>query len=233
VYCPADELLLSGGWTLSGNGYAGGSLRSITNDGWEVFVGFKDTHPVTVAVYAVCLRNAPAGTQVIQRATFTTVPSSGTSTAVVPCASGERAVGGGFMVTREGLVYSSAVGGTAWEVEASNPSAGDSGLYATAMCLKSPGVQSQFVVGSRVLAPPSSQPTAQVDCPTGSVLAGGGLNINQGLGDSPLSTVHIVGSSPASDPDTPSTTTWDAAGYNSSASTAWSLQAGALCLSFS
>jgi hypothetical protein len=221
---------------MSTNGYAGGSLRNITNGGWEVYVGFKDPHPVTIAVYAVCLRHAPAGTQVIQRVTFTTVPSSGTSTAVVPCASGERAVGGGFMVTREGLVYSSAVGGTAWEVEASNPSAGDSGLYATAMCLKSPGVQSQLVVGSRVLAPPSSQPEAQVDCPAGRVLAGGGVNINQGLGDSPLSTVHIVGSSPARsspDPDTPSTTTWDVAGYNSSASAAWSLQAGALCLGFS
>jgi hypothetical protein len=190
VSCPAGDLALSGGWTIADHGTAYQqtvlqSARSLDGKGWSVLVENTDPTPATVGAYVICLRSAPLGTKVFERSQTITVPAGQTGSATATCQSGELAVGGGFGGLALQIMQMGSSGDVTREVSADNPTGSDAPLTAYVECLIAlvgahlsvqsdlPGVQ---------VPPHSANPIDDVvvQCPTGSVIAGGGFSVVPG-----------------------------------------------------
>ena len=108
------------------------------------------------------------------------VQASAVGHAVAVCPSGSKVTGGGFAGNSNLLVYSSFASGNGWEVDAQNLSASVQPLNAYAECLSnSPGTTAQVV--SQVTAAAGGTGHAVANCPSGSVVTGGGFAGNSNL----------------------------------------------------
>jgi hypothetical protein len=220
---------LSGGWTTTDNGDVSTSDFNSIGNRWNVVVFGASS--VGLGVWAMCLRNAPAGTQVIEHTASTTIPNNAEHSATAQCTGGgELAVGGGFTAPGGQVLLSEAGPRLAsWMVDASNLSGSSLVLTADVMCLRTAGVDGADVLGATVYAPSSSLATAKASCPVGSVLVGGGWAAWDTNGHFPQSGFHAYGSYPYNY----TTISWEAYAYNSSPSTTFAVQANAVCLRLS
>jgi hypothetical protein len=226
--CPAGELALSGGWTMS-NGTVLESRRH--GNGWDVIVSHDDnsTPPITLGVYVLCLRHAPAGAQVTERSASTTLSPQRYGQVSVPCTNGELAVGGGF--TGYSLVVSALLADeaipTAWTTSAYNynPSASTT-LWGFAECLTVSGAHRSVTLGTGVTLAPTSHAIAHAACPTG-FLSGGGFTAYPNAGQGTPPGVYLDSAYPLNY----GTSTWEAYVYNPWATT-YQLASAAVCLSF-
>src|SRR5271157_5315725 len=128
-------------------------------------------HFPPIIVHIPPLSIAPATQQVVNQVT---APASGIGNAVVSCPSGSVVTGGGFAGNNNLFVYNSSENGNGWQVYAQNTSASGQLLNAYAICLSgASGATSQEALnyGS---APAGGVGSTVVNCPSGSVVTGGG-----------------------------------------------------------
>jgi len=115
-----------------------------------------------------------------QETNSVTAPAGGIGHLVVNCPSGSLVTGGGFVGSTALFVYSNSATGNGWEVDAQNTSGTDAPLNVYAICLSnSSGATSQ--VYSQVTAAPGGIGHVVTNCPTGTVLTGGGFAGNTSL----------------------------------------------------
>ena len=102
------------------------------------------------------------------------VPASGSGHAVVTCPSGSVVTGGGFASSTNLLVFSSLANGNGWEADAQNLSAYAQALNVYAECLSSASGTTQQVFAQATVNA-SAAGNVAVNCPSGSVVTGGGF----------------------------------------------------------
>jgi hypothetical protein len=208
------------------NGNVNYSARS--GNGWAVGIEHRDGNPVTLGVYVICLRNAPASTRVTERSAAGTLSPTAEGGAIAQCKSGEVVVGGGFsghsiLVNFTGP---STDPPTSWEVQAYNASSSDSMFSAYAECLSGPSASSSLSEVSWIFVPIAGHVTARASCPIG-FLAGGGFRFYLSFVIQPTDDTWVDDSYPANG----STITWEAYAYNPSAAS-YLFRSLALCLTF-
>jgi hypothetical protein len=116
----------------------------------------------------------PVASQVLVQVS---APASGVGHAVANCPSGSIVTGGGFAGSSNMLVYSTFSSGNGWEADAQNLSASPQGLNVYAECLSFTSGTTQQVY-TQVTAAASGIGHAVINCPSGSVVTGGGYASN-------------------------------------------------------
>jgi len=106
--------------------------------------------------------------------TQVTALAGGVGHAVTNCPAGTVVTGGGFAGSQNLFVYNTSATGNGWEVYAQNLTGSDQLLNSYAMCLSNTSGSTQQVY-TQVTAPASGVGHAVVNCPSGSVVTGGGF----------------------------------------------------------
>jgi hypothetical protein len=119
----------------------------------------------------------PSTSQVL---TQVSVPASGAGHAVATCPSGSIVTGGGFAASPSLLVFTTFASSNGWEADAQNLSATGQALNAYAECLSNTSGTTQQVF-SQVTAAPSGVGHVVANCPSGSVVTGGGFASSSNL----------------------------------------------------
>jgi hypothetical protein len=119
----------------------------------------------------------PSVSQVV---TQVSVPASGAGHAVATCPSGSIVTGGGFAASPSLLVFSTFASSNSWEADAQNLSASGQALNAYAECLSNTSGTTQQVY-SQTTASASGIGHVVVNCPSGSVVTGGGFASSSNL----------------------------------------------------
>ena len=172
--CPNHEVALSGGWYFSDNSAeVNESLRY--SNGWGVFAFGPGKQ---ISVYVLCLQNVP-GASVVERDQTMSVGANSTVPADLSCNIGEIAVGSGFAhANSDVFIYISAPHSTSsWSVSANNAGTAPVNVTFYIECLKAAKVVPNTISATTSAAPSTSGGT-QASCPAGSLLAGGGFNVN-------------------------------------------------------
>lgn len=181
VACPAGAVATGGGY-LNVNAVNGGGDVVISRSqpdgtGWRVSAHNAGTTPQVVQGYAVCADAGSLGGRTVALGAAA-VPAGGRGTAQAACPAGSTATGGGFInldalnggadVT-VGLTRSS---GSGWAVDAYNPTAAASTVWAWAVCVAG---QSGLAVGP-LQVQPGAQGSTVAQCPAGTSATGGGFH---------------------------------------------------------
>lgn len=213
--CPSHEIALSGGWYFSNSNSTEVNESLRYANGWGVFAFGPGTQ---ISVYVLCLQNAPSAS-VVERDQTMSVGANSTVPADLSCNIGEIAVGSGFAHPNSDVfIYISAPHSTSeWSVSANNAGTDPVNVTFYIECLKAAKVVTN-TVSATASASPSASGGTQASCPTGSLLAGGGFNVN--------AAVVIFDTHPQS------TTAWETYVYNPKTYTDH-LTDYAVCLSFS
>lgn len=211
--CPSHEVALSGGWYFTNNSAEVNESLRYPN-GWGVFASGTGTQ---ISVYVLCLQNVPSAS-VVERDQTMSVGANSTVPADLSCNIGEVAVGSGFSYPFSGVsIYISAPHATSeWSVSANNPGTDPVNVTFYIECLKATKVVTNTISATASAAPAASGGT-QASCPAGSLLAGGGFNVN--------AAVVIFDTHPQA------TTAWETYVYNPKTYTDH-LSDYAVCLSF-
>ncbi len=217
AFCPTGELALSGGWSIVSGARLFLSHRN--GNGWVV----EPTPPYggIANAFVICLQQA-AGVSITQRRAILTIAANSSGTGVAACNAGEILAGGGF----EG-------NGTNFDISHLSPSADHSGFIVTAVnhasteqvmfvyaeCLSAPKARLTVPAPTTVDISPHGSGPAQISCPKGTMLSGGGIDLLNGVAVAD----HFAPSS---------STTWLAQVQNQTI-VSTTVKLYALCLSFS
>jgi hypothetical protein len=119
----------------------------------------------------------PSTSQVVAQVS---VAGSGAGHAVATCPSGSIVTGGGFAASPSMLVFTTLTSSNGWEADAQNLSASSQALNAYAECLSNTAGTTQQVF-SQVTAAPNGIGHVVANCPSGSVVTGGGFASSSNL----------------------------------------------------
>jgi len=211
VACPSGSIVTGGGY--ASNQYQIVYTQSATGNSWEAYSKNTSGSSQLLNAYAICLSYSSGSTQQVYASA--TAPAGGIGHAVVACPAGTIVTGGGYASNQYQVVYTQSESGNGWEAYTYNPSGSDQLVNAYAICLSGTSATSQQVY-AQVTVPASGVGHAEVACPSGSVLTGGGYASNK---NQIVYTESATGSS------------WQAASSNTSASSQL-LNAYAICTTF-
>ena len=119
----------------------------------------------------------PSTSQVVSQVS---VPGSGAGHVVATCPSGSIVTGGGFAASPSLLVFTTLTSSNGWEADAQNLSASGQALNAYAECLSNTSGTTQQVY-FQTTASASGIGHVVVNCPSGSVVTGGGFASSSNL----------------------------------------------------
>jgi hypothetical protein len=192
--CPAGELLLGGGYTITGSATNWRIYLDapINNSTWTVEPVNLDANPLTFTSYAICAMNGPGSTAISKYTTNivdakVNVPTNQTGEAVATCPPGQLPTGGGYdvyNVSPNWSIYLNAPLGTdSWNVEIDNEVPLTTTFDSFAVCLAKVNstpitklaVSAVYAAGT---APASGTQAADVSCGPNSLMTGGGYVID-------------------------------------------------------
>lgn len=219
--CPAGKSLVGGGAVISSTSLSENINSSIPSaDGltWRVYVNNSSATSGTFRVYAICVKklavySVVAGTGIDN-------PAGAQNSATVTCAKGTFPLGGGGFASSGSTAVNlntSIPITRGWRTDVNNASTGDNTATAYVICgKKRPGYAE--VTGTTTTINPSSQGSATVTCPAGTLVLSGGAFSSSGS-----TAVNLNSTLPIS------TTTWQS--YEDNATTGTnSLTAYAVCI---
>jgi hypothetical protein len=175
--CPAGTKLVGGGAVISSTSLSENLNSSIpSSDGltWRVYVNNSSATNGTFRVYAVCVKSV--GKYAVVTGTGLSNPAGAQTSATVTCPKNTFPLGGGgFSSSGSTLVNlnSSIPLSSGWRVDVNNASTGTNTATAYAVCGKKKTGYAQ-VSGTASTVNPSSQGSASVTCPAGTLVLSGG-----------------------------------------------------------
>jgi hypothetical protein len=179
VACPAGTVVTSGGFSVGLGVWVYTQLKE--GNGWTAYAKNNAAVIRTLTTYAVCLTYpSVTSTQVLSSYMITGAGNIGA--AVATCPAGSVATGGGYSGTSNGSLwtYFSSLNGNAWQVTAKNIGGGSITFNVYAICLSGSGLTTTLVFGNADI-PSSGNGFAEVACPAGKVMTGGGFGLTDDL----------------------------------------------------
>jgi hypothetical protein len=223
VTCPAGYLVAGGGIRSGYTTFTVMSSAPISTTTWEGEVFNTSGGPINVQLSVVCLRVSGLLSQLVSVSLPPVAPGS-QSAASATCPAGYVIAGGGIASGYANFTHSvdaPAASPDRWDAVVTNHTGGV--IYATvrAICLQVSGLHAQIVNadlghGSPIAAGTNSY-IVDLACPSGSLVAGGGVGVN-------YPDYTVMSSAPIS------TTTWEGEVFNTSSSAMSSQFVYATCL---
>jgi hypothetical protein len=178
--CPSGSVVTGGGFNANTNIHMYTQLMS--GNGWTVFAKNNAGTPQNVIVYAICL-SLPSTSSAQKYQSVSVLGGGGQTTNKVDCNAGTYVVGGGFNGKINGTLWTffSAQSGNSWSVTTKNYDPANTTFGAYAVCLTSATpVVTASVTGYQDVAPGATG-LAEIACPAGQVVTGGGWNLDADL----------------------------------------------------
>jgi hypothetical protein len=177
--CPAGTVVTGGGFSVTSDVRVYTQVK--TGNGWSAFAQNTSAFNRTLTVYAVCLTfPSVTTTQVAQN--FTVAGGGSLADKTVDCPAGSVAVGGGYTGSADGSLWTffTNLHGNGWEVSVRNFGSGSKSFQVMAVCLSGATLTSSTVTGYKDLAAGASG-YAEIACPAGQVITGGGFHLDNDL----------------------------------------------------
>ncbi len=179
VSCPAGGIVVSGGYSAPLDVQIWHSMKD--GNGWRVYASNKSSEKKIVNVTASCLFNSGGSTD--QTYEQVNIDPSGTTDLTVACPSGSVVTGGGWVTANNSSlkVIQSTKSDNGWLISVDNntTSAQTTNVYAVCLSGASGNTTQASMMNNSVLAFGSFN--AQTNCPTGTIVTGGGFNITKEL----------------------------------------------------
>ncbi len=134
--CPQGSVVTGGGWATNPNGTLRVYNSTQNGNDWQVYVENVGGTAELANAYAICLSGVSGTTNLVLEQD--TVPAGGTLGVVATCEGSDLAVGGGFAVTPDSIVYNSSLWSSEnhqWIVYSRNPSGSTQLMNSYAVCL--------------------------------------------------------------------------------------------------
>ena len=176
--CPAGTVVTGGGFSVSSDVRVYTQVK--TGNGWSAFAKNTSSSNRALTVYAVCLSFPSVSVSQVSKSV--TVIPGGLGNATAECPAGSVVVGGGYTGKMDGTLWTffSTRSGNGWEVSARNYGAGNATFALYAMCLSGATLTTSTVTGYTDLGPGVSG-YAEIACPAGQVITGGGWHLDNDL----------------------------------------------------
>ena len=180
VSCPSGEVALTGGWSTD----AGTVIRAAhrrQNGSVSAWIVYPDSVTAQVTVFVLCLQHV-ASAVITERLVMEPIAANASGMAFSPCYSGEVPIGGGFVgLGAVDLVNSDmAPDHTGFRLTVANHSTDPRMITAIAECLSVAKAQLTVTAPAQVEIGARGSGSAQVSCPKGTLLSGGGINLLNG-----------------------------------------------------
>lgn len=179
ITCPAGSIVVSGGFSHQSGIQVWQSKKD--GNGWRITATNSDSPAKELTITATCLFNSK-GTSSAVSEEKPALPNDNTII-TASCPSGTQVTGGGWSVENNipVKVFISAKSGSGWQISVYNPTDSSPKITAFAICLTgASGSTSQYDKKENKV-PANSTASAQMDCPAGSYVTGGGFIIDPGL----------------------------------------------------
>jgi hypothetical protein len=176
--CPAGKVVTGGGFSVNLGMHV--YTQAKNGNGWAVVVKNNTGTAQNLNVYAICL-TLPSVSSTMASQSISVAGHGGGNTKA-DCPAGSVVTGGGFTGKPDGSLwtYVSSQSGNGWSVSAKNSAAGSQSFDAYAVCLSGAPVTTATLTGYKDLAPGATG-LAEVVCPAGQVITGGGWSLNDDL----------------------------------------------------
>jgi hypothetical protein len=180
AYCPSGTVVTGGGFSVSTDVHV--YTQAMNGNGWTAVA--KNNNGSTARplnVYAICLTYPSASTTMVD-ASVTVVGGGGLGTQKANCPSGSVVTGGGFTGKADGSIWTffSAQVGNGWQVSARNYGGSSQSFNVYGVCLTAPMLATATYTGYKDLDPGDTG-LAEIGCPAGEAIAGGGWNLDTDL----------------------------------------------------
>ncbi|MFC2028767.1 NBR1-Ig-like domain-containing protein [Chloroflexota bacterium] len=169
--CTGAGVVTAGGFATSSNNMFVKSMFK-SGSGWQAFGVNQLGSSQLLNSYVICLYNSGGSTSQVYEQVSVAAGTNGHAT--VACPGGSVVTGGGYASNAQFTVYNSSKSGNGWQVYARNNSGTSQLLNAYAICLAGTSATSSQVVEQTTI-PASSTKGVDVECPSGSILTGGGF----------------------------------------------------------
>jgi hypothetical protein len=172
--CPSGSIVTGGGFASPSSLSTEVYTQSKQGNGWQVYLYNNTSSSQLVNAYAICLSGVSGGAATTQVVNQVSVAANTTGSATATCASGVL-TGGGF-ASQSNLstkVYTHFKQGNGWQVYLSNKTTSSQLVNAYAICLTGAGTSSTQVL-KQVSVPAGTTGFAVAECPSGTLLTGGG-----------------------------------------------------------
>lgn len=178
--CPGGTTAMGGGFSHNGLLEVDVSTLKLPGNGWTVSARNTSGGSVTLTVNALCVSNVPGIIGGFPQLFPPLIPSGGTGQVAVSCPSNQILTGGGFSTSPNMEVYvDSPQGQNSWMAAAKNNSGSQQALTVIAVCYSGTGTSS--TQASPVSISNGTTGTANVTCPSGRLVTGGGYVADIGL----------------------------------------------------
>ncbi|MGB7538966.1 MAG: NBR1-Ig-like domain-containing protein [Anaerolineales bacterium] len=177
--CPAGTVVTGGGFSVSSDVRVYTQVK--TGNGWSAFAQNTSASNRTLTVYAICL-TFPSVTTTQVAENFTVAGGGSLANKTVDCPAGTVAVGGGYTGSADESLWTffNTLSGNGWEVSVRNFGSGSKSFQVMAVCLSGATLTASTVTGYKDLAPGASG-YAEIACPAGQAVTGGGFHIENDL----------------------------------------------------
>jgi hypothetical protein len=169
--CPAGTVVTGGGFSASNNILVSGQSKML--DSWQIWAVNTGSVDGTLTAYAVCMATTRASSELTLR--LGTPAGPGRASATAPCPAGSVLTNGGYYIGGDGIAWIVRNGpaGTAWTTLARRDDGKTPLLSVYAMCLSNAPAVSSSVSSSTEIAP-GEKGFAEIACPEGKGITGGG-----------------------------------------------------------
>ncbi|HEY5119700.1 MAG TPA: NBR1-Ig-like domain-containing protein [Anaerolineales bacterium] len=176
--CPAGTVVTAGGFSVGLDVWTYTQLKQ--GNGWIAYAKNNAAVNRNLTTYAICLTYPSASTT--QIVTSLTVDGGHTGSKTADCPAGSVVTGGGYTGKQDGTLwtYASRSSGNSWQVSAKNSGALSTTFNIYAICLSGTTLTTVTVTGNKDIAP-SDNGFAEVACPAGKVISGGGFGLSDDL----------------------------------------------------
>jgi hypothetical protein len=177
--CPDGTVLTGGGFSVNLGVHV--YTQAKNGNGWAVVVKNNTGLAQNLNVYAICL-TLPSISSTQVSATASVAGGGGLVDKQADCPAGSVVTGGGFTGKADGSIwtYFSSQGGNGWRVQAKNTAGGSQSFDVYAICLSGAPVTTTSLTGYTDLAP-GANGLAEIACPAGQVITGGGWHLGSDL----------------------------------------------------
>lgn len=131
--CPPNTLVTGGGFVIGTSDSIQLYNSSKNENGWQIFIDNASDSTPLINVYAICIEGVSGSTTSYQN-TSGTIPPSGAVVLSQICPDNAYVTGGGFVINRGALVYSSFKFQNGWINAARNTTGVEKLFYTSAIC---------------------------------------------------------------------------------------------------
>ncbi len=177
--CPAGTVVTGGGFNVATDVRV--YVQAKNGNGWTAVVKNTSGSVRQLTVYAICLTLPSVSTTMVNDS-VTVIGGGGLGTKTANCPAGSVVTGGGYTGKSDGSMWTffTAQSGNGWQVSERNFSASSQVFDVYAVCLSGAPVTTSSLTGYKDVSA-GANGFAEIACPAGQVITGGGWNLDADL----------------------------------------------------